>query len=62
MPTTATTPVAFKATKKPMQTSAQPAPPTAPVQFEEPRAGGNYLRDPVTGALTPNPAFQETQE
>lgn len=22
----------------------------------EPSAGGNYLRDPVTGELTPNPA------
>lgn len=26
----------------------------APV-LEEPAAGGNYVRDPVTGALSPNP-------
>ena len=24
---------------------------------EDPIAGGNYVRDPVTGALSPNPAF-----
>jgi hypothetical protein len=28
----------------------------------EPTAGGNYVRDPITGALSVNPAFQETQE
>jgi len=26
-----------------------------PAVLQEPRAGGNYLRDPVTGALTLNP-------
>ena len=25
--------------------------------FEEPAAGGNYVRCPDTGALSPNPAF-----
>lgn len=26
-----------------------------PAELPEPKAGGNYLRDPVTGALTLNP-------
>ncbi len=33
---------------------------SSPVVLEEPRAGGNYLRDPVTGALTLNPAHPVT--
>lgn len=38
-----------------------PAPNTAveapqpPAVLEEPQAGGNYLRDPLTGALSRNP-------
>ena len=36
--------------------------PLLPVLRDEPRAGGNYLRDPVTGALSPNPAFEIPQE
>ena len=28
----------------------------------EPRAGGNYLRDPLTGALPLNPEFEIPQE
>ena len=28
---------------------------TLPAVLPEPKAGGNYLRDPVTGALTLNP-------
>lgn len=30
-----------------------------PAVHEEPATGGSYLRDPVTGALTPNPASKE---
>lgn len=29
--------------------------PQPPAVLEEPRAGGNYVRDPVTGALSLNP-------
>lgn len=35
--------------------SASPAP-----VLEEPTAGGNYLRDPVTGALSLNPGHLPT--
>lgn len=35
----------------PAVVSETPAP-----AFEEPAAGGNYVRDPVTGALSLNPA------
>lgn len=40
-----------------VHTPAQPnlAPP-------DPVAGGNYLRDPVTGALSVNPSFEIPQE
>ena len=33
-------------------TSDRTAAPVLPVVLSEPKAGGNYLRDPVTGALT----------
>lgn len=36
--------------------AAQPLPAVLP----EPRAGGNYLRDPVTGALSLNPDHPTT--
>jgi hypothetical protein len=47
---------------KPIST-AQPEPeaaiadpaPSPPAVLEEPQAGGRYLRNPITGALTPNP-------
>ena len=33
-------------------------PPAATLEvLPDPHAGGNYLRDPVTGALSLNPAF-----
>lgn len=37
-------------------------PPKAVVPMPEPKAGGNYLRDPVTGALSLNPAHEIPQE
>ncbi len=49
-----------KDTELALPAPATPAP--APEQWaahEEPAAGGSYLRDPVTGALTPNPAAKE---
>lgn len=33
-----------------------------PAVLPEPKAGGNYLRDPVTGALTLNPDHEVPQE
>jgi hypothetical protein len=33
-----------------------------PVVLEEPRAGGNYLRDPVTGELSLNPEHPTSEE
>ena len=34
-------------------------PPAATLEvLPDPHAGGNYLRDPVTGALSLNPAFE----
>ena len=38
------------------------APVALPDVLAEPRAGGNYLRDAVTGALSLNPAFEIPQE
>ena len=35
------------------------AAPVLPAVLPEPKAGGNYLRDPVTGALTLNPDHAE---
>lgn len=47
----------------PIEPRPAPAAPEAAaprrVIHEEPAAGGSYLRDPVTGALTPNPASKE---
>lgn len=42
----------------PVPRSAPSTPSTAETlapALEEPAAGGNYVRDPVTGALSPNP-------
>jgi hypothetical protein len=33
-----------------------------PAVPQEPSAGGNYLRDPVTGALSPNPGHTIAEE
>jgi hypothetical protein len=33
----------------------EPAPVPAGAPLEDPQAGGRYLRDPITGALTVNP-------
>lgn len=53
-------PRTFAATNAaPVQT---PAPAPAPAVLEEPRAGGNYLRDAITGALTLNPAHVTPSE
>lgn len=41
-----------------MAAAAQPLPAVLP----EPKAGGNYLRDPVTGALSLNPDHEIPQE
>ncbi len=38
------------------------AAPVLPAVLPEPKAGGNYLRDPVTGALSLNPAHEIPQE
>ena len=46
----------------PTKSVAPVALPALPDVLAEPRAGGNYLRDPVTGALSPNPAFEIPQE
>ena len=45
-------------------TAPAPTAPVAPqaITHEEPRAGGNYLRDPITGALTANPAHAEPSD
>lgn len=47
-------------TDAPVPTPAPALPPVLP----EPKAGGNYLRDPVTGALSLNPdhPVSDTQE
>jgi hypothetical protein len=39
--------------------AAIPAPPAV---LEEPSAGGHYLRNPITGALSANPAFTTPSE
>ena len=39
----------------PQAASEPKAAPALPAVLPEPKAGGNYLRDPVTGALTLNP-------
>jgi hypothetical protein len=54
MPTTKT-----EAPQQVVQASAQVVEKPA---HEEPISGGNYVRDPITGALRANPAFEETQE
>lgn len=40
--------------------ASQPTP--LPAVLPEPREGGNYVRDPVTGELSINPAFANLQE
>ena len=37
------------------QASADSAQPLESAALEEPQAGGRYLRNPITGALTANP-------
>ena len=39
-----------------------PAAISPPVEMTEPKAGGNYLRDPVTGVLSLNPDHEIPQE
>lgn len=47
----------------PPQKNTAPVPePTLPDTMAEPRAGGNYLRDPVTGVLSLNPDHEIAQE
>lgn len=40
----------------------QTAAPVLPAVLPEPKAGGNYLRDPLTGALSLNPEHETPQE
>lgn len=42
--------------------SPAPEAPPLPAVLPEPKAGGNYLRDPVTGALSLNPDHEIAQE
>ena len=46
----------------PPDLSPQPAQPEQTPAMPEPSAGGNYLRDPVTGVITPNPAHTSATE
>lgn len=48
-------------TDKPAEMATEPSR-IQPAELPEPRAGGNYLRDPVTGALTSNPNHESPQE
>lgn len=38
-----------------------PEPETPPPELSNPAGGGHYVRDPVTGALSLNPAFHAPQ-
>lgn len=44
----------------PLRSFASATPPAR--VLAEPSAGGNYLRDPATGELTPNPAHAQAPE
>lgn len=61
MPEPLVKPAAAKAPEAPEAIESILAPAT-PRPLPEPSAGGNYLRDPVTGALTLNPAHEIPQE
>lgn len=53
-------------TRTPTPAAEEPATVHTPAQPDlappDPAAGGNYLRDPVTGVLSVNPIFETPQE
>ena len=54
-------PLAPAAPDQPVALAAVPSI-TRPAELPEPKAGGNYLRDPVTGVLSLNPDHEISQE
>ena len=51
-----------KETAPPEAATPIAATPDVPAVLEEPQAGGHYLRNPITGALSANPAFTTPSE